>query len=126
MKTAQPLSGGRARLVSRVTSGFPAIARRALFLAACALASVAGTIPTQASPNERDCRSDKLIRFAVLSDTHLYDARLGTTGSAFQYYLVENPNLAALSEPILEAAMADIIRSKVRFVIISGDLTKDG
>ena len=126
MKTAQPLPGGRARLVSRVTSGFPAIARRALFLAACALASVAGTIPTQASPNERDCRSDKPIRFAVLSDTHLYDARLGTTGSAFEAYIAADPKLLALSEPILEAAVKDIIKSKVRFVIISGDLTKDG
>jgi predicted phosphodiesterase len=126
MKTAQPLPGGRARLVSRVTSGFPAIARRALFLAACALASVAGTIPTQASPSERDCRSDKPIRFAVLSDTHLYDARLGTTGSAFNLYLAADPKLLALSEPILAAAVADIIKNKVRFVIISGDLTKDG
>lgn len=126
MKTPKNLPGDCARLTSRVTLGVPAIARRALFLAACALASVAGTIPTQASPGERDCRSNKPVRFAVLSDTHLYDARLGTTGSAFEAYIAADPKMLALSEPILEAAVKDIIKSKVRFVIISGDLTKDG
>jgi hypothetical protein len=74
----------------------------------------------------RDCRPDKPVRFAVLSDTHLYDARLGTSGAAFEMNLIVNPNLQALSRPILEAALADIIKSQVRFVIISGDLTKDG
>ena len=126
MNELQPLPGDRARLISRVTPGVPAPARRVLFLVACALASLAGTVPAHAAPAMRDCRPDKSVRFAVLSDTHLYDARLGTSGSAFQAYLVENPNLAALSQPILEAALADIMKSKVRFVIISGDLTKDG
>ena len=66
------------------------------------------------------------LRFAILSDPHLHDARLGTGGRAFDAYLAENPNLLALSEAILEAALAEICSSRVDFVIISGDLTKDG
>ena len=109
MKNPHPSPGDRARLFSRVILGIPAILRRALPLVACALASLVGTIPTHAAPAMRDCRPDKPVRFAVLSDTHLYDARLGTTGSAFEMNLIENPNLQALSRPILEAALADII-----------------
>ena len=98
---------------------------RGLFLAACACASLAGPA-LQASPNSRCPQPEPPVRFAVLSDTHLYDARLGTTGSAFDSYIAADPKLLALSEPILDSALADIIKSKVRFVIISGDLTKDG
>ncbi len=126
MNKNQPLTDRRARLHARVTLGIPAIATRALILVACAVASLAGTMSTHASPALPGCRPDKPIRFAVLSDTHLYDARLGTSGSAFEMNLIVNPDLQALSQPILDAALGDIIKSQVRFVIISGDLTKDG
>jgi DNA repair exonuclease SbcCD nuclease subunit len=126
MNPPPTLPDDHARLTTRVTLGVSVIARRALFVAACALVSLVGTIPTHASPAGRDCQPDKPVRFAVLSDTHLYDARLGITGSAFEMYLAADPKLLALSEPILASAVADIIKSKVRFVIISGDLTKDG
>jgi hypothetical protein len=66
------------------------------------------------------------VRFGVLSDPHLYDVKLGTSGAAFDTYLATDPKLLTLSEPILEAAIADVIHRQVRFVIISGDLTKDG
>jgi len=66
------------------------------------------------------------LRFAILSNPHLHDARLGTGGRAFDAYLAENPNLLALSEAILEAVLAKIRARRVDFVIISGDLTKDG
>jgi hypothetical protein len=49
-----------------------------------------------------------------------------STGSAFEAYLAADPKLLALSEPILDAAITDLIRCDVRFVLISGDLTKDG
>ena len=126
MKNPQPLPGDHARLTTRGTPGVSAMARRALSIATCALAVLTSALPTQASPAGRDCRPEKSVRFAVLSDTHVYDARLGTTGSAFEAYLAADPKLLALSEPILAAAVADIIKSDVRFVIISGDLTKDG
>jgi predicted phosphodiesterase len=126
MKTTALLPGDRAAPVARVSSGVPPTARRALFLAACVLSSLGGAIPAHASPPAHNCRPDKPVRFAVLSDPHLYDTRLGTTGGAFDLYLAADPKLLALSEPILDAAIADIVRSGVRFVIISGDLTKDG
>ncbi len=97
--------------------GRPSTAWRTRWLSACVVASLAANVATSAPP---------ATRFAVLSDTHLYDARLGTSGSAFFNYQVQNPNLAALSEPILDATLQDIITRNVRFVIISGDMTKDG
>ncbi len=66
------------------------------------------------------------VRFGVLSDTHLYNVKLGTTGSAFEQYLLTDPKLLAQSEAILESTMDSLIASKVQFVLICGDLTKDG
>jgi hypothetical protein len=66
------------------------------------------------------------VRFAVISDPHLYTSHLGTTGSAFENYLNQDPKLLRESEAILEAALDSIIQEHVRFVLIPGDLTKDG
>jgi len=66
------------------------------------------------------------VRFAVLSDLHFYDARLGTTGQAFEDYLNQDPKLLKESEAILDAALQTVVGQQVRFVIIPGDLTKDG
>lgn len=64
--------------------------------------------------------------FATLSDTHIYDTSLGTDGAAFQHYLDNDRKMLIQSEQILDSAMNDIIENKPQFVIISGDLTKDG
>ena len=67
------------------------------------------------------------VRFAVISDPHLYNARLGTTGAAFERYLFGgDPKLIAESEAILDSALARITEAGVRFMIVAGDLTKDG
>lgn len=66
------------------------------------------------------------IRMGVLPDLHLYSTRLGTSGAAFEAYLAQDPKLLAESEAILEAAIDDLIQEQVNFVIIPGDLTKDG
>ncbi len=67
------------------------------------------------------------VRFAVISDPHLFETRLGTSGSAFENYLLAgDPKLIAQSEAILDAALADLTRQGIRFLIIPGDLTKDG
>ena len=66
-------------------------------------------------------------QFAVLSDAHLYDAsRLGDSGAAFEAYLNQDPKLLPESEAILDSAIDSIIQQQVKFVIIPGDLTKDG
>ncbi len=125
MKNIETLPGP-GRLLSRPVPGRPLFPRCALFLATSAAIVLLGTLPALAAPTLRGPHAPQPVRFAVLSDTHLYDTRLGTSGSAFEMNLIANPNLQALSQPILEAAIDDIINSQVRFVIISGDLTKDG
>ena len=67
------------------------------------------------------------ITFAVLSDPHFYHASLGTEGAAFEAYLAQDRKLIRESEAILDAAIEGIIRERqVKFVLVPGDLTKDG
>ncbi|MBU2644796.1 metallophosphoesterase [bacterium] len=65
-------------------------------------------------------------RFIVVSDTHYFDPRLGTTGKAFQAYLDKDRKLLAESSELMTAAVQAIEKLPADFVIISGDLTKDG
>lgn len=103
---------------------FGTIAKLELLLA-CTLAAntwaLAGTAPrkTETAPPEP-------VRFAVISDPHLYNARLGTSGGAYETYLLGDPKLIKESEALLEAALARITEEGVQFLIIAGDLTKDG
>jgi 3',5'-cyclic AMP phosphodiesterase CpdA len=64
--------------------------------------------------------------FAVLADPHLYDSRLGTTGEAFEMYLAQDRKLLRESEAIADAAVAALLEAKPDFVLVAGDLTKDG
>ncbi len=65
--------------------------------------------------------------FAVISDPHLYDIGLGVTGSAFEAVLFSDRKLLAESEAILAAAIERITADpSVDFIIVPGDLTKDG
>lgn len=64
--------------------------------------------------------------FAVLSDLHQYAPSLGTTGKAFQDYLDYDRKLLRESNEILDTAVNNILASGVQFVLVSGDLTKDG
>jgi 3',5'-cyclic AMP phosphodiesterase CpdA len=66
------------------------------------------------------------VKFAVLSDVHLYDAKLGTTGSAFEAYIATDPKLLVESEAILTSAVEQIKNSSAQFVLMAGDMTKDG
>ena len=66
------------------------------------------------------------IRFAVFSDPHVYDSRLGTTGAAFEQYLAEDRKMIRESEAILAATVDQLIEEDVDFVLVPGDLTKDG
>ena len=65
-------------------------------------------------------------RFIVLSDLHFYDKSLGITGKAFQNYLDHDRKLLVLSEEILYTAIANVSNEHADFVLVSGDLTKDG
>ena len=65
-------------------------------------------------------------RFIVFSDPHYFDAELGTSGTAFQAYLDKDRKLLAESSELLTATIAVIEKQPADFVLISGDLTKDG
>jgi 3',5'-cyclic AMP phosphodiesterase CpdA len=64
--------------------------------------------------------------FIVFSDPHLYDTSLGTEGKAFETYLASDRKLLRESTEILESAIASIKNEKASFVLVPGDMTKDG
>ncbi len=64
--------------------------------------------------------------FAVISDLHYYDTSLGTTGQAFEKTMNSDRKLLKQSKELIGKAVDDIIDSGVKFVLVSGDLTKDG
>jgi len=64
--------------------------------------------------------------FAVISDTHIYDTSLGASGAAFQKTMNSDRKLLLNSQDLLDCALDEIIESKVKFVLVCGDLTKDG
>ncbi|BBB92145.1 MAG TPA: metallophosphoesterase [Methylomusa anaerophila] len=66
------------------------------------------------------------VKFVVLSDTHYYDPSLGTTGPAFEAYLAQDRKMLAESKTTLESVINAIKKSDAQFVIVCGDLTKDG
>jgi 3',5'-cyclic AMP phosphodiesterase CpdA len=65
-------------------------------------------------------------RFAVISDTHYFDKSLWDDGAALQKYLAINSKLLEQSADILDYAVDTILKSNVQFVLLSGDITKDG
>jgi hypothetical protein len=65
-------------------------------------------------------------KFAVISDTHYYDPSLGTSGSAYQKYIGTERKLIADSAEIVDFSIDRIASSGVKFVLVTGDLSKDG
>jgi predicted phosphodiesterase len=65
-------------------------------------------------------------RFIVFSDPHYYNPELGTEGKAFEEYLDNDRKLLRESQEILEGTIEMIEKETADFVIIPGDLTKDG
>jgi len=65
-------------------------------------------------------------QFAVISDLHYYDNSLGTTGAAFEACLNSDRKLLTDSADLLNLAINNILKSDAKFVLIPGDLTKDG
>lgn len=66
------------------------------------------------------------VRFAVFSDTHYHDPSLGSSGKAYADYLKSDSKMLHLSGEIIDAGMAAIAAENPEFVLVPGDLTKDG
>lgn len=66
--------------------------------------------------------------FAVLSDIHYFDASLydANPNADFDNYLTHDRKLIKESGAILDKVIATVMSEKPKFVLISGDLTKDG
>jgi hypothetical protein len=64
--------------------------------------------------------------FMVFSDPHYYDPSLGTDGEAFQSYLDKDRKLLKQSRELMLEAMDIVTGTDASFVLIPGDLTKDG
>lgn len=62
----------------------------------------------------------------VFSDPHYYDPSLGTEGAAFQAYLDGDRKLLNESRELLVEALIMAGNSDAEFVLIPGDMTKDG
>jgi 2',3'-cyclic-nucleotide 2'-phosphodiesterase (5'-nucleotidase family) len=67
------------------------------------------------------------VKLAIISDVHLYDGKtLGDQGAAFEAYLAGDRKMLRESEQILDEAIRRILASDAAYVLLAGDLTKDG
>lgn len=66
------------------------------------------------------------VRFAVISDLHVFDVKLGHEGPAFEQYMDSDRKLLLESVELLEAAVSRLRSEDIGFVVVCGDLTKDG
>ncbi len=85
-----------------------------------------GTTFEESSASEQACRAPQYERFAVFSDPHVYDTALGAEGAAFEAYMAADRKMLLQSQAILQVAVGSIIDQHPRFVLVPGDLTKDG
>lgn len=66
------------------------------------------------------------LNFAIISDTHYYDRRLGNSGPAFEAYLLTDRKLVKESVQLSELAIDEILLSDAKVVLIPGDLSCEG
>ena len=66
------------------------------------------------------------MRFAVISDIHLLAPALCGEGPALDAYLAEDRKMLPESSAILDAVLERIVPEQLDFVLVAGDLTKDG
>lgn len=65
-------------------------------------------------------------KFYVIADPHLYNPQLGTKGYLFRSYSSNHNKMLSQTEELLNEVISDIATNNADFVIICGDLTKDG
>lgn len=90
-----------------------------LGLAACGSDSTSPTI-APAGPSATP------VKFAVISDPHIYDIATLGDSAELDAYLVQDRKMIKESVQIFDAAVADIKAQNIDFLLIAGDLTKDG
>ena len=78
------------------------------------------------SDNSNNPDSTYEYKIAVITDIHVYDQSLGTSGSAFETAVGRDRKMIAESYAIFESALNSIKNSEQSMLFITGDLTKDG
>jgi hypothetical protein len=101
-------------------------ARRVLLGLLSALALLASCASSGREPPPRAERPYPRAAFVVISDPHVYDASLGTEGPAFARATTESRVLYGLSAELFGEAVTETIAIGPDFVLLPGDLTKDG
>jgi 3',5'-cyclic AMP phosphodiesterase CpdA len=106
-----------------------------VFICVLLVMSFAACAPKQAFKYDSDPALRTLLQkapdypqtsFTVMSDLHQYDTSLGTTGAAFESYLLNDRKLLRESQEILNSAITVQIGLKPGIILVPGDLTKDG
>lgn len=100
----------------------PAGLRKFLLLSCTVILLAAGLSGCENDPFPEE------VEFAVVSDLHLYDRSLGMDGPAFDEYLSDDPKMLLYSRDIFDEVIESLRNQDPRpdFLLISGDLTKDG
>lgn len=102
-----------------------------LTLPMLALAVLAGCSTNEDMPNSGKNTNDEVVtrtNFAVISDIHYFSPSLydNKENPAFVEYLNGDRKMLKESGAILDEALSEISSTKVPFLLIPGDLTKDG
>jgi len=105
-------------LTARLLPFGPCLLLGLALLSGCATAGKAPPSPAEAAYPH--------ARFVVISDPHVYDASLGASGAAFEAATAGARVLYGLSAELLHEAVSRAIDAGPDFVLIPGDLTKDG
>ncbi len=93
----------------------------------CTVRTISRKETTFASANkEKLVRNYPDVHFVTLSDPHYYLPSLGIEGPSFERYLIADRKLLKESAIINHEMIKKVIQKRPTFVIISGDLTKDG
>jgi 3',5'-cyclic AMP phosphodiesterase CpdA len=66
------------------------------------------------------------VRFAVIADPHLFDAAANSPGPALDQAIGSDPKLHAESREILAQVLAEIAAERPAFLLVCGDLTRNG
>jgi 3',5'-cyclic AMP phosphodiesterase CpdA len=70
---------------------------------------------------------NSVTRFAVMTDMHYFPESLVNPHSlSFQDYLKQDAKLTLESGAVIKKAIGDMIRLKIEFVILAGDVTNEG
>lgn len=72
------------------------------------------------------CQGNSQLSWVVVSDFHYYHPDLGTNGKAFEEYLADDRKLLRESSQLLEKWAEEVMQLDIDFILIPGDLTKDG